>query len=265
MTTRVVNYGGGVNSTALLCLAVEKKWKVDLIIFADTGSERPDTYDYVKRFSHWLINHGMPEITIVRWIRQRGELAGKFISLHDWCEAGKTLPSRSFGLSGCTVKWKQQPVDRYLREHPMIKASHGQGERVERWIGYDAGEPERAERMLEKNPDGHLWKWRAPLCEEDFDRQRCLDIIDKMGLASPGKSSCWMCPSMTKRDIDALGRAHPDLLSRALQMEAAAIEAGNVRSRGGLGGRLNWGQYVQSRCGLDPEEMPCGCFDGEDD
>lgn len=262
---RVVNYGGGVNSTALLCWAVANREPVDLVIFADTGSERPPTYRYVETFSAWLQAHEQPTITIVRWIRVRGETAGQFIALHDWCESGKTLPSRSFGLSGCTVKWKQQPVDRYLKEHAAIKACHARGERVERWIGFDAGEPERAKRMLAKNPDAHLWSWKAPLVDHDLDRDGCLKLIADAGLESPGKSSCWMCPSMTKRDIDALGRAHPELLSRALKMEATAIETGNVRSRGGLGGRLNWGEYVQSRCGLDPDEIPCGCFDGEDD
>ena len=88
--------------------------------------------------------------------------------------------------------------------------------------------------------------------------------IAAAGLPQPGKSACWFCPSSTKADIDRLHEEHPDLLARALRMESAAIKAGNVQTRAGLGGRLNWGDYVR---GLDvpdlPPELACGCFDGD--
>lgn len=260
---RVVNFGGGVNSTALLCLAVKEKIPVDIVVFSDTGSERPETYSYLSMFSAWLVSNGLPLITVVRWIRVRGELAGKFIPLHEWCETEKTLPSRSFGMSGCTVKWKQQPVDGFLRR--QLKDLHATGQRVERWIGYDADEPERAERMIAKNPDPHLWEWRAPLVERGIGRDGCLRLIANAGLPSPGKSSCWLCPSMKKHEITALGKTNPDLLDRALRIERVAVESGELLSVRGLGGRLNWDEFLKTQRGIDPPEIACGCFDGGDE
>jgi len=261
----VVNYGGGVNSTALCCLAVQRGLPIDVVVFADTGSERPETYAYLATFSAYLQAHGLPALDIVRWIRVQGEKRGQFIPLHTWCETEQSVPSRAYGFSGCTSKWKQQPADKFVRAHPLVAAAHARGEVVERWIGFDADEPHRAERMLAKNPDPTLWRWRAPLVEWGLGRADCLAAIAAAGLPSPGKSACWMCPSSKKSDIDTLGRDHPELLARALKMEQAAIASGNLVSRAGLGGRLNWTQYVAAKAGLEPEDAPCGCYDGSED
>jgi len=268
MSIRVVNYGGGVNSTALLCEVVRRKLTVDVIVFADTGSERPQTYAYIDVMQAYLAAHGYPPLSIVRWIRVVGEEAGTFVPLHTWCERGKTVPSRAYGYSGCTDKWKQKPADKFVREHPKVVAAHAHGELVERWIGYDADEPKRAERMAEKNPGATLWTWHAPLIEWGMGRDECLASIEAAGLPSPGKSACWMCPSSTKADIRDLAASHPELLKRSLDMEAAAIAAGNLAAPGavrrGLGGSLNWGDYVRTGLGVDPADLPCGCYDGAD-
>lgn len=262
---RVVNYGGGTNSTALLLEALDRGISVDLIAFADTGSEMPRTYEYVKMLSEWLLKHGMPPVAVVRWIRVQGKDAGKFIPLHEWCEQEQTVPSKAYGFSGCTTKWKQQPVDKFIKNHPLVVAAHARGELVERWIGYDADEPQRAQRMESKNPEPHLWKWCAPLVDWDMGRDECIATIQRHGLPLPGKSACWMCPSSKKGEIAQLGKEHPELLRRSLDMEARAIAAGNLGAgefRKGLGGRLNWGEFVRTGLGIDPDDLPCGCYDG---
>ena len=42
-----VSFGGGTNSTAMLCGMYERGIKPDLLMFADTGSEYPQTYEHV--------------------------------------------------------------------------------------------------------------------------------------------------------------------------------------------------------------------------
>lgn len=263
----VLNWGGGTNSTALAIEATRRGLRFDLAVFADTGSERPETYDYLGVFRDWIGQETDADFVAVRWIRKRrSEVAepGEFVSIHEWCERLETLPSRAFGLSGCTSKWKQQPVDNYLRSRGDIAEIHAQGGQVERWIGYDADEPARSERMLKKNPDSHLWRWRTPLVEWDMGREECVKAIKGAGLPLPGKSACWLCPSSTKRDIDRLKERHPGLLDRALSIERTAIQAGNVKSRGGLGGRLNWSDYIEGKASelALPLDLACGCFDG---
>ncbi|MBD2499835.1 phosphoadenosine phosphosulfate reductase domain-containing protein [Anabaena azotica] len=61
----VVSYGGGRNSTALLILCWKLGIKPDLILFADTGAEKAETYQYIEMFSKWLVERGMPPITVV--------------------------------------------------------------------------------------------------------------------------------------------------------------------------------------------------------
>jgi hypothetical protein len=201
------------------------------------------------------------------------DLGGMFIAIHEDCELRDTLPSRAFGFSGCTTKWKQQPIDDYAERWAMYNRMFGMDHEwrpplqdnadrqrmyesllhngndshtdpVERWIGYDADEPGRVARMLSKNPRSDLWKWRAPLVEWDMGRDECVGSIQDAGLPRPGKSACWDCPSTKKHEIVELGDTHPELLQRALKSELSAIEAGNVTSRGGLGGSLNWGEFL---------------------
>lgn len=62
----VVAYGGGVNSTAMLVEMHRRGIRTDLILFADTGGERPETYRTVWLVSEWCKLHGMPQIITVR-------------------------------------------------------------------------------------------------------------------------------------------------------------------------------------------------------
>lgn len=268
----IINYGGGTNSTALLVEAYRRGIRPDLVLFADTGSERPETYAYLDTMRAWLRSVDFPDLTILRWVRVRPPHEGQFIPLHEWCESGETLPSKAFGLSGCTTKWKQQPIDRFLSLSPALQEEWAARRQVERWIGYDSDEPERAARMAEKNPEPEKYAWRAPLVEWDMGREECVQSIREAGLPQPGKSSCWMCPSMTSPEIVALGREHPELLSRALRMESAAVKAGNIGGQGkgarkGLGGRMNWADMLSGVAGAGEsrpsEDVACGCYDGE--
>jgi hypothetical protein len=39
----------------------------DAILFANTGSEKQGTYDFIPIFERWLRGHGFPPITIVQY------------------------------------------------------------------------------------------------------------------------------------------------------------------------------------------------------
>lgn len=262
----VVNYGGGSNSTALLVEAHRRGVPVDLIVFADTGSERPETYRYLDVMDEWLSLHGMPTIERVRWIRKRGKYAGQFIPLHEWCEIYESLPSKAFGLPGCTVKWKQQPADSYIREHELVLSARSTGRPVHRWIGYDADEPGRYNRMMSARAADDEWAWKSPLIEWDMGRHECIESIVSAGLPLPGKSACWLCPSMKQHEIDDLERNHPNLLRKALEIERnAKIDRTKIR---GLGRSLNWSEYLKQPSLFDAIRTPddaCGCYDGGSD
>jgi hypothetical protein len=266
----VVSYGGGTDSTALLVEAHNRGMRPDLILFADTGSEMPHTYAYLPVMAEWCAKVGFPEIQVVRWTRQDG----RFLSLHEWCIERGELPSKAYGFSGCTSKWKQHPLDKAVGIHPGVLSALEEDRTVERWLGYDAREAGRVANIRHKPPP---YLWRAPLFEWNIAREQCREIIAAAGLPQPGKSSCWMCPMMRGHEIDRLAAEYPHLAAKAVEMENAgrANGSGDIAVRG-LGmntpGRAPWSAWIgrpQQQAltfGTPPEEddedeKPCGCHD----
>jgi hypothetical protein len=63
---RILSFGGGVNSTAILVGLHERAESLDLILFADTGSEKPHTYAHLATMSEWCRWRGFPTITVIK-------------------------------------------------------------------------------------------------------------------------------------------------------------------------------------------------------
>ena len=94
MIPYIVAFGGGVDSTAMVLGLIEKNQPIDLILFADTGAERPSTYEHIAKFSEWLKSKNYPEITIVKNKNKEGEI----VTLEDDCIKRKCLPSIAYGF-----------------------------------------------------------------------------------------------------------------------------------------------------------------------
>src|SRR5215471_2151116 len=62
----IVAWGMGVNSTAMLIGMAERGIRPDLILTADTGGEKPETYAFVRTFRLWLADVDFPELIVVR-------------------------------------------------------------------------------------------------------------------------------------------------------------------------------------------------------
>jgi len=262
-----VSYGGGINSTALLARLVEQNARVDLILFADTGGERPETYEYVSMFSAWLKQRGYPGITVVRYANRHGQA----VSLEADCLRKHTLPSKAFGRPGCSLKWKAEPQEKFLNNYAPAKAVWDAGGRVVKILGFDADEPHRVLRRVHEDAADTKYAYVYPLYAWGWGREECEEHIERAGLPSPGKSSCFFCPSMKKKEILHLADAHPDLLVRALDMEAAAMDtpvgervSPPVESSKGLGRSFRWSEFLKgTMCDFSgAEDTPCGCYDG---
>lgn len=70
----VVSYGVGRDSTALLIEMQRRGLRPDAILFADTGSEKEQTYAYLPVIRRWLAEHGFPPLTIVRYQPRQNEV-----------------------------------------------------------------------------------------------------------------------------------------------------------------------------------------------
>ena len=87
-----------------------------------------------------------------------------------------------------------------------------------------------------------------------MDRAACERSIRDAGLPVPPKSSCWFCPASKKHEIVWLREHHPDLLERALAIEAGAKP--NLTSVVGLGRSFAWSDFLAD---LDDTPLfPCG-------
>tara|TARA_R100000152_G_C6782159_1_gene218694 strand:+ start:7740 stop:8519 length:780 start_codon:yes stop_codon:yes gene_type:complete len=258
---RVLSFGGGTNSTALLVGLIERASPPDLVLFADTGGEHQRTYEHVKMVNEWLVSLGRDEIVTVSNASREGF---RHTSLEDECINNKTLPSLAFGFKGCSVKWKRQPMDRYIKSLERAVSLWESGGKVTRLIGIDAGESHRG-----KIPDCGKFTYQFPLIEWGWTRDECVKAILRSGLELPGKSACWYCPASKKHEVIRLAEEHPDLFDRAVAMEANANEnLGVVR---GLGRHWSWKELVdadkrQLRIDFSPTpESSCLCFDGDED
>lgn len=192
---KILSFGGGVNSTAIIALAILKEIPMpDYIVFSDTGAEWPHTYKYMD----YLENEG------IRIIYLTG--GTKDMTLIEWCQKKSFIPSRM--NRWCTDYWKITPVLKFCKSFD---------EGFEMIIGIDAGEAHRAERMRSKAAR------KFPLIELGIDRNECKKIIKKAGLGVPQKSGCYICPYQRKRQWIELKKYHPELWSIAVNLEKNSI------------------------------------------
>lgn len=262
-----VSFGGGTNSAATIIGMYERGIPIDLILFADPGGEQPHTYAFVDTFNSWLINHSLPEIVTVYYTDKDGNR----LTLEDECLRSRSLPSIAYGFKKCSLKHKIGPQDKYCNNHPQCRAEWAAGRKVNKIIGYDAGETRRIEHAALIDANDKKYKKHYPLYEWGWDRAECVRVIQRAGLPLPGKSNCFFCPSMKKAEIQELWTYRPDLFQRAVDMEHNAADS--LITVKGLGRDWAWEDYKKQYdangnlfefldshggciCG-----MPCGCYD----
>jgi hypothetical protein len=109
----------------------------DLILFADTGGEKPETYRYLSVIRPFLARVGFPDVVVVRYQPVRAA----YHTLEGQCLHTGTLPSLAYGGKSCSVKFKVEPQDRFVRTWQPAIACWARGGKVVKAIGYDAGPP----------------------------------------------------------------------------------------------------------------------------
>jgi len=255
----IVSYGMGKNSTALLIECVKRGIMVDLILSADTGGEKQETYDYRDMFNCWLKSQGFPEIVIVKKV----DKDGKIMTLEQNCLENQMLPALAYGYKKCSLKFKVEPQDKYVNNWAPTKECWKAGQKVVKFIGYHWDEWERAEG----HDEDKKYIYRYPLIVWEMGQADCIESIKSVGLPIPPKSSCFYCPSMRKPEIIDLKIKHPELLERALKIEKNAEP--NLISVKGLGREWSWNKFIESGVGVMDDMFPdtytgtpCSCYDG---
>lgn len=240
MTLRIISYGGGVQSSALIVLAVQGRLDetmggpVDAALFSNVGddSEHPKTLEYVREvMTPWAAEHGLPVHELQR-VPQRGVDKGRPVTLHQILtrDGSRSIPipmrmpdTGAPGTRSCTADFKIRVVSRWLKEHGATEddpASVAIGISTDEWHRANSRKgTEPVERMV------------YPLLDLGLSRNDCMNVIRDAGLPVPPKSSCYFCPFHSPAYWSEMRRDEPDLFAKAQQLEDLLNERRDMLGR----------------------------------
>jgi len=195
MAISILNFGAGVNSTALIIELVKRQQKPDYVIFADTGAELPETYKHIQIMQEWFKTNGV----VFLIVKSKYEC-----SIYDYYYNKKTIPWRKF--RDCTDKFKITPITNFIKKFKELG--------VIQYIGIDIGEIRRAKKS------GTKWiEFKYPLIDWKMNRQDCINTIKQENIDVPIKSGCYICPFQPFKSWISLLKTHPELFIKARQLE----------------------------------------------
>ena len=224
---RVVSYGGGVQSTALLVLAARERIDFRTFLMANVGddSENPATLDYVRDVAApYAAEHGI-DMHLLDRVKRDGTtetLWGRLMR-----EGSRSLPipvrmdNGAPGNRSCTVDFKVRVTGKWLKQHGASednKATIG--------IGISADEIMRANNRR-VDPHERIVYPLIGIGEETgllMNRQDCMTLIRAEGLPVPPKSSCFFCPFHRPSAWEDMQRDQPELFDRAVGLERTLNE-----------------------------------------
>lgn len=217
----VVAYGTGVDSTAMLIGLWQRGIRPDAVLFADTGGERDQTYDFLPIMDGWLRDHGLPTVTVVKNVVKDFKNWPPYHTLEENCLTNGTLPSVAFGfqMKSCSLKWKAAPQHRWMKTFQPALDCWAAGGKVVRAIGFDASPADQRRSNHAGKINDRLYSFWYPLQEWGWDRERCVQEIQRAGLPVPPKSSCFFCPAMKPAEVRELPK---EKLRRIVLLEARA-------------------------------------------
>lgn len=194
--------GVGVDSTAQLGGMYDRGIRPDLLLFADVGDEKQETYDYIPVMQDWLKTVGFPPLITVRNVVANFKHWPPYESLSQNCLTNGTLPSLAFGFKSCSLKWKVGPQNKYCADWAPAKATWAKGEKVIKTIGYDASPNDKRRYAHAQGMEDPAYEYWYPLMDWGWDRDRCKKEIQySMGIAVPMKSACVYCPATKPAEL----------------------------------------------------------------
>lgn len=218
----IVAYGLGRDSTALLIELHRRGMRPDAITWANTGSEKMGTYQYLPVINRWLRLVGFPDVTVVQYEPVRAP----YHSIEGNMVKNATLPGATFNIGSCTSKAKIEPQNKWTRHWQPAKDAWARGEKVIKMIGFEAGEEYRLKRADAKAHSGRdgaadakKYQYEMPLIEWGYTLEKCIEIIESAGLPVPPKSACYICPNQKEDEVHHLS---PDERSRIMLVELSA-------------------------------------------
>ncbi len=187
----IVSFSGGKDSTLMLLMMLEKGLPIDDIIFADTGMEFQELYDYIERIEGVIgrkVNRLKPKKTwddLFFAKKKKGNNIGQIYA----------FPMTM--ACNMTAKLKLTTIDRYYRSI---------GEDYTVYIGIARNEPDRYKRLKANE--------RAPLYEWGIDENFVIQELKRRGLHNPlydtfDRLGCYTCPNINLKELRLMRKRYP--------------------------------------------------------
>src|SRR5574341_377564 len=208
-------------------LAAEGCELPDVVVFIDVGhpddpGEWPGTYRHVEEIVRPLCaKHGIEFVRIDHTnYPVRGGTKGEARSLFAWWKARRSMPMAGPGRQ-CTTIAKVERFEKWLSDRFP-------GQDVEVWIGFEAGEEDRAAKDPNSGirsrgkgkPSAARRHNRFPLIEWGLCRCPCESLVRAAGFPVPRKSACLACPFASRGDWQRFAAELPDQFAQVVQLEA---------------------------------------------
>ena len=230
-----VSYGGGIQSTAIAHLVINKHPELmavidrlpDCFIFADTGDEPESVYETVDRTSKALEAANIP-----LYVTRKKSPHGKSLSEH--IKGQVRIKSKSQlglpplfmdGADGkegmfhreCTSDWKIDVIHKKEKELAGLNlrkpAHRNGGVYVTQWMGISLDEIQRMRTSK--------FSWLKnfyPLIEMGWRRSDCIKYLETIGVTA-SRSACVYCPFHTNQEWLRLKSEEPEGWKHAVEFE----------------------------------------------
>lgn len=253
-TLTVLNLGAGRQSVALLAMALAGEIPMpDLVIHADTGHERKQTYQYMEQIVGprcqaaglplLIVSNGNIRQDTLRSVREGTRIA----NAPYFVDKGNGKKGKLNRL--CTSEYKIVPITRAIRSHlgiakgfPVHTKAHPI--HVEQWIGIATEESKRA-----NGNSGLVWSTlRYPLIELGMSTADCIAKIKELGWPVPVKSACIACPFRSNASWARIQQDDPAAFADAVDFD---IKLRDPHGEGRLNGRVKgaaFAAYVHPSC-----------------
>lgn len=239
MRHNIVSVSGGKDSTALLLLAIEQQTENLQAVFADTGHEHQQTYEYVNYLSEkvfpirWVkadftaqiarkreyvatkwAEKGVPQEAVDRAMKALVPTGNPFLDLCIWKGRFPSTKARF-----CSEELKRNPIIEQV-QLPLLE----QGDTIWSWQGVRADESIARRDLPELDEvGGGLWNYRPIL---KWTAQECFDMHKKHGIKhnplyeqGMGRVGCMPCIHCRKDELLEIGKRFPEEIERVADWE----------------------------------------------
>jgi len=240
---RILNLGGGVQSTTLYLMAM--RGEIDPIqcaIFADLGEEPKSVYGHME----WLKSLGGPTIHVVSagtlgddiiyGINSKGhstifsKSGDRFASIPAFTAQKEGEPLGKIRRQ-CTSEYKIVPIERFIRR-TLLSLEKGQRikTKLTQLFGISLDEAGRATRIKANSP--HWSEPVFPLCDKMMTRADCVKWLETFGIPhTVPRSACVFCPYKSDHEWLLLRKSDEDGWKRAVEIDDALRVEGTVMNR----------------------------------